>query len=154
MKDSKIIAVLSVIIILCSIIFAKNNIRAAEIDVIFYAEQYRGTPLAQMTAADDTSDVGRVKSMSHNHIGFHLIVSAINDSCHYMFQGSVDGAESTYTNLDLSDVPTKITKNGSHVFEFTSASLFYYYRYIWVSESGGTDAITSAFITLGRDWKD
>ena len=108
--------------------------------------------MSQITSAADTSDVVQVKGSNYNILYFHVVVSSIDDSIHVKFQGSIDNAESTYTNLDATGNPTKITTDGCHVFSISAASGFYYYRMIKVSEAGGTAVVLTPFVTLGREW--
>lgn len=126
--------------------------RAAELNLVEYAEQYYAAPLTQMTAADDTSDVGKLTQLGFNIIVFHLIVSSIDDSSHHFFQASIDGAESTYTNLNTDGLAYKITTNGCHSYQFNNASGFRFFRHIWISESGGTGEILSSMISAGREY--
>jgi len=134
------------------IVFTIISAVYAQTDLVLYAKQYKPVVLSQITSASDTTDVVQVKANNWNKIMFHLVVSNIDDSLYVKFQGSVDNSESTYTNLDTTGNPTRITTNGCHTFSFTNASNLYYYRIIKVSEAGGTNSVITPIVTLGREW--
>ncbi len=147
MKKVLIITLLAV-----ALFVGVNALKADEVNLVESAEQMQAAALAQMTAADDTSDVGRVNQLGFNIIVFHLIVSSIDDSSHHFFQGSIDGAESTYTNLNTDGLAYKITTDGCHSYQFNNASGFRFFRHIWISESGGTGEVLSSMISAGREY--
>jgi len=127
-------------------------LNAAEYDIIEYQEQNIPTPFTQMLAADDTSDVGRIDELGYKGVCFHLIVSGITTSVNVRFEGASTSAESTYTNLSVDGLTYDITANGCHSYAFENQFGFRYYRWVWVTETGGTAAIISSNMTAGREY--
>jgi len=143
---TRIIVLMAILLVVLSIGHYAN---AANLSGKWYMEQYTFVPMTLMTAADDTSDVVVVR-IDIDSITWHLVASSVDDSLHVIFEGSPDNSDSTWTNCNSTGAPTKITASGPYTFSFTNASAYYFYRYRWISESGGSGCVLSGKVVLGR----
>ena len=97
-----------------------------------------GYKFAQLTAPGNSEAIDVKGFLSHS---WQYTISNINTNAVVRVEGSIDGTN--YYNLDQDGDTTK-TANGTYGFKLSDTPLFKV-RFVFVSESGGTDAVIDSY---------